>query len=50
MRTSGQACEGSYNDLQDIITETVGTHANVYGNKHHIVVSFLLGKSPASVY
>jgi hypothetical protein len=32
MTKSGQACEGSYNDLQDIITETVCTHANVNGN------------------
>jgi len=32
MRTSGQAYEGSYNDLQDIITETVCTHANIQVN------------------
>ena len=36
MRTSGQACDRSYNDLQDTITETVFTHANVNINQHHI--------------
>jgi hypothetical protein len=32
MRKSGQACAGSYNDLQVIVRETIYTHANVNGN------------------
>lgn len=36
MRTRGQACDRSYNDFQDIITEKIFIHANVNVNQHHI--------------